>query len=115
MEMARRQLIVGDEEGVKKKLRDILANRLNIRPELRGKAFSINLMDVLPYPALNDVSRESIMKILDGYDGASTVWNGVILPNYHYARSVHPHHIDVTYVERAAPAKVDIRHPAPQR
>lgn len=114
--MARRQMIVGDEESAKETLRTILAQRLTtVKPELRDKPFSINLMDVPPYPELNDGSREKLVTILDGYYGASTVWKGVKLPNYHYARSGNPHHIDVKYVKGAIPTKVDTRQAAPQR
>jgi hypothetical protein len=93
--MARQRATVGTEENLRQQLRDILAQRIGSG---KVESFTLDLMDVPAYIELTDESRISMRKLLDGYSGACTVWNGVLLPLYRYTALEHrPHHVEVTY------------------
>lgn len=93
--MARVKATVGTEEDLRQQLRDHLATRIGSGD---AEPFVLDLMDVPAYIELIDDSRARMRAILDGYGGASTVWNGVKLPAYRYTALEHrPHHMEVTY------------------
>ena len=92
--MAREQATVGTEEHLRRELRDVLATRIGSGDD---ESFVLDLMDIELYARLTDESRASMLKLIDGYTGASATWNGVILPVYRYKITERPHHVAVTY------------------
>lgn len=94
--MARRSLLVGDEEGIRLEMRNVLAH--HVATHGAKVPFSVNLMDFTHFVGLNDKAREKIIGILDGYVGASITWQGVTLPKYRYSRlTCAGYHIGITF------------------
>lgn len=117
---ARRHATVGDEEALRGTLRSIVAlHPSSASPLLEHKPFSINLMEIDQYIELDDASRESMMKIVDGYPGAHMMWRrnkaskaGIIIPPYRFSRASTPHMLLVTF-SKPTPEAVHIMHSKP--
>lgn len=92
--MARQQATVGTEERLRQELRDYIAARIGSGDH---EPFVLDLMELDIYVSLTDESRDSMRKIINGYSGASTTWNGVMLPVYRYDVLEQSHRVRVSY------------------